>query len=236
MLCHFNYNSEINMDEKNVLSKVSKKSKFLWLYIMIIISILILIVIFVFMQTSSQEDMFDVNGNFPLDENLIDDQELVEEEIPFFEIKVDDPENCGNNMTCFREYSSSCMEGARFLFTETIDSEYKVFTRTTEYVIQGIENIYCKVNLSLYDIEVELKGDEDNYNESVVSKEDIGVQGTCYFQSPQSLLDYLEMKENKTFNGSVDCFYLEDKSIVCSSSGDMINNTCEGPYFMLQYE
>ncbi len=70
----------------------------------------------------------------------------------------------------------------------------------------------------------------------MVSKEDIKTEGTCYFNTPQSLLDYLDLKEKGTFNGSVDCFYLEDNSIVCSSSGDMINNSCEGAYFMLQYK
>jgi len=235
MLCYFNYNSDKHMDEKKTFIKVSKKSKFLWLYIMIIISLLILVVLFVFMNNSSEviidDDLYDSNLS---DENLIDDQNLIEE-IPSFVVTVDDPENCGNNLTCFKEYASACEE-SRFLYTDVIETEYKVFTRTTEYNIVGIEHIYCKVNLSLYDIEVELKGSEDNYNESMVSKEDIGTQGTCYYESPQAILDYFDLKEKGTFDGSVDCFYLEDESIVCASRGDMINNTCEGPFFMLQYD
>lgn len=243
MLCAFIYTfkrDEKDMDENTTLVNVSKKSKFLWLYVIIIIIILILIVLFVFVRTNDVSLNDQTTSQTPdgfVDNNslIIDNNSAFTEEIPFEIIYAENPENCGTNINCFKEYSAACKEGSRFLFTDTIETENKLFTRTTEYTIKGIEYIYCKVSLSLYDINVEITG-EDNFNESMVSKEDIGTAGTCYFNTPQALLDYLDLKEKDAFNGSVDCFYLDDNSTVCSSTGDMVNNSCEGPYFMLQYK
>jgi hypothetical protein len=231
------------MDENTTLEKVSKKSKFLWLYILVIVIILVLIVLFVFVKTNKDSNpsdniMADLNDlNIIEDSNFLEDENIVSpEDTNVIEIiEIENPENCGTNLNCFKQYAAECKEGARFLFTDVISTENKSFTRTTEYTINGIEYIYCKVNLSLYDINVEITG-EDDFNESMVSKEDIGTDGTCYFETPQSLIDYLDKKDTNTFSGSVDCFYLDDNSTVCSSTGDMVNNSCEGDYFMLEYE
>ena len=184
------------MDENTTLEKVSKKSKFLWLYIIIIVIILVLIVLFVFVKTnkdsinnSLEDDLIDLN----IDSNLLEDENIVSpEDLNIIEIiEIENPENCGTNLNCFKQYAAECKSGSRFLFTDVITTENKSFTRTTEYTINGIEYIYCKVNLSLYDINIEIIGEND-FNESMVSKEDIGTEGTCYFETPQSLLDYLD--------------------------------------------
>jgi len=227
------------MDEKTTLERVSKKSKFLWIYVMIIIILLILIVLFVFVKSNKapiEYPLITDGNNVVVDNNILDENTnlAVDENIVQI-ITVLDPENCGTNLDCFKQYAGECKEGSRFLFTDVIETENKKFTRTTEYQINGIEYIYCSVNLSLYDLNVEVTG-EDDHNESMVSKEDVGTEGICYFDTPQELINYLDKKDSNTFNGSVDCFYLDDNSIACSSTGDMVNNSCQGSYFMLEYE
>jgi len=248
------------MNETKILKNLTKKAKFLLLYDIILVMILFVLIIFAYINPNfynyknNDDYILSIDSNIVVDQNnaldINQDANIVEP--PLEIVYAGEPNDCGNNFECFKRYSGDCNSNSRFVYTDKIETEDKVFTRVTEYKIEGIEYIYCKVNLSVFDVNVEYK---DNYintlkeegmddanisttlkNESNLIKEDIGKSGYCYYDTPQALIDYLNKLETNTFSGGVSCSLLEDGSPTCTSFGDMVPNACGGNYFFIDYK
>ena len=241
------------MNENTILKNFSKKAKFLLLYILILIMVLFVIIIFTYINLNTSKS--NIDSDTSLDSNLSTDLNIIDTNYTEPELEIvyaGDPEDCGNNFNCFKRYSGDCKSNSRFVFEEKIETEDRIFTRVTEYKIFGVEYIYCKVNFKVSDVNVEYKDsyvntlkqegmDDLNISstlslESNLIREDIGKTGYCYYNTPQELINYLDKLETNTLTGGVSCFIIEDGSEVCSSSGDMVNNSCGGDYFFIDYK
>jgi hypothetical protein len=247
------------MDENTILKNFSKKAKFFLLYDIILIMILFVLIIFAYLSpnfyNSNQNDDLDNS----IDLNLIVDSNSgintsLDVNVPELVLEIvyaGDSKNCGDNINCFKTYSADCNKDSRFVFIDEIKTEDRIFTRTTEYTIFGIEYIYCKVNVSISDLNVEYKEtyktklkedgiDDSNISSSLLAenntiKKNISKNGYCYYSTPQDLIDYLDKLDQNKLEGGINCFYADDNSAVCSSSGDWSNITCGGDYFFIDY-